>query len=191
MAGAGVAMEWAHGSAFGLVPLEAPAGYVPPAPGPVRYVPMTPEEAERFRRAVSEGPRGVLLQVEPEPNARIMELLGATERLVEQVRVERRRAERAEVARDLLADDLLAANDRTRMAREAYQVPLPLSEWHEDLGPVLWWFFPVEEAPFCGSPGDSDWPGYHTHWTPLPGVMQPDGTPAQPTRLPARHRIRS
>lgn len=66
----------------------------------------------------------------------------------------------------------------------------PLSEWHEDIGPVLWWKFPVTEAPYIGSPLDTGmpievtirdsvrdytytknvagWPGYHTHWTPLP-----------------------
>jgi hypothetical protein len=43
----------------------------------------------------------------------------------------------------------------------------PLDEWHEDLGPVLWWKFPIEEAPYAGDPLCSDWPGYHTHWTPL------------------------
>jgi len=41
----------------------------------------------------------------------------------------------------------------------------PLEEWHEDFGPVLWWFFPVCEPPSVGSPLDDDWPGYHTHWT--------------------------
>jgi hypothetical protein len=40
--------------------------------------------------------------------------------------------------------------------------------WHEDLGDVLWWKFPIVEAPYVGSPLASDWPGYHTHWTPLP-----------------------
>ena len=67
----------------------------------------------------------------------------------------------------------------------------PLSEWHEDLGAVLWWKFPVTEAPWVGTPNDcgephslrveldgktvtayvpwfGGWPGYHTHWTPLP-----------------------
>lgn len=46
----------------------------------------------------------------------------------------------------------------------------PLSEWHEDYGEVLWWRLPVDEPPFCGSPLGSDWPGYHTHWTPMPPV---------------------
>jgi hypothetical protein len=41
----------------------------------------------------------------------------------------------------------------------------PRDEWHEDIGPVLWWFFPVQEPPYVGSPLDENWPGYHTHWT--------------------------
>lgn len=43
----------------------------------------------------------------------------------------------------------------------------PLSDWNEEDGPVLWWRFPVEEPPYCGSPLYDEWPGYHTHWTPL------------------------
>lgn len=46
----------------------------------------------------------------------------------------------------------------------------PLDEWHEDCGPALWWRFPIEEAPYCGGPLDCDWPGYHTHWSPIPTV---------------------
>lgn len=70
--------------------------------------------------------------------------------------------------------------------------PRPLSEWHEDMGDVMWWFFPVTEAPYIGSPLDlgrmefiplhdvdgkriggmrvnvGGWPGCHTHFTPLP-----------------------
>ncbi len=34
----------------------------------------------------------------------------------------------------------------------------PASEWHEDIGDVLWYPVPVEEPPYCGSPLDSDWP---------------------------------
>jgi hypothetical protein len=71
----------------------------------------------------------------------------------------------------------------------------PLSEWHEDIGPVLWWKFPVDEPPYVGTPLDlgetivvhahngqvpkriahfdiGGWPGYHTHWTPLPPVPE-------------------
>lgn len=43
----------------------------------------------------------------------------------------------------------------------------PLADWHEEFGVVLWWRFPVDEPPYCGSPLDDEWPGYHTHWTPL------------------------
>ena len=41
----------------------------------------------------------------------------------------------------------------------------PLSEYHEDFGDVLWWIWPLQEPPYCGSPLCDDWPGYHTHWT--------------------------
>ena len=51
--------------------------------------------------------------------------------------------------------------------------PRSLSEWHEDIGPVLWWKFPVDEPPHAGTPSDSDWPGYHTHWTPIPVPATP------------------
>lgn len=75
-------------------------------------------------------------------------------------------------------------------------VARPLSEWHEGDGDVLWWRFPVREAPYVGSPLDlgkayqirgigesvtvhlGGWPGYHTHWTPLPAP------PTAPTLLP-------
>ena len=45
-----------------------------------------------------------------------------------------------------------------------------IRHWHEDLGDVVWWKFPVVESPFVGSPLGSDWPGYHTHFTPLPAL---------------------
>ncbi len=44
----------------------------------------------------------------------------------------------------------------------------PESEWHDDIGPALWWILPVNEPPYCGTPLDSDWTGGHTHWSPLP-----------------------
>jgi len=62
----------------------------------------------------------------------------------------------------------------------------PLSAWTEADGDVLWWKFPINEAPYIGTPNDcghellvivnniqqsifvGGWPGYHTHWTPLP-----------------------
>lgn len=53
-----------------------------------------------------------------------------------------------------------------------------LSEWHEDDGPACWWAWSgdklgwADEPCWVGTPLDSDWPGHHTHWTPLPA--QPD-----------------
>ena len=44
----------------------------------------------------------------------------------------------------------------------------PLAEYHEDYGFVVWWKFPMDEPAWIGSPNCSDWPGYHTHWTPHP-----------------------
>lgn len=66
------------------------------------------------------------------------------------------------VASDLhLVEMALAERDKLVTAR-------PLDEWHEDFGPVLWWFFPIGEPPYAGTPLDSDWPGDHlTHWTPI------------------------
>jgi hypothetical protein len=73
----------------------------------------------------------------------------------------------------------------------------PISEYHEDMGPVLWWKFPVDEPPYVGGPLDNGkiveicarydggdklmlcqvggWPGYHTHWTPLPAAPEGEG----------------
>lgn len=70
----------------------------------------------------------------------------------------------------------------------------PIAEYHEDMGDVLWWKFPVDEAPYVGSPNDlgqsvevtlravsvdklmraqvGGWPGYHTHFT---LIELPDG----------------
>ncbi|TNF19176.1 MAG: hypothetical protein EP318_15590 [Rhodobacteraceae bacterium] len=92
----------------------------------------------------------------------------------------------------------------TEPPRDATRVPRPLNEWHEDHGDVLWWCWDgngwLGEAPYIGSPLDlghtvechthrdtgekpaasfdvGGWPGYHTHWTPLP--VQPYA-PAHP-----------
>lgn len=68
---------------------------------------------------------------------------------------------------DELKDIARALTDRCAQIRDALTVARPLSEWHEDHGHVLWWEFPVEAPPYCGTPTDDDWPGQHTHWTPL------------------------
>ena len=43
--------------------------------------------------------------------------------------------------------------------------PRPLVEWGEDYRDCLWWKFPIEEPPYCGSPLDSSFPDYVTHFT--------------------------
>lgn len=53
--------------------------------------------------------------------------------------------------------------------------PRPLEEWCEDYGDALWWKFPIEEPPYVGSPLDEEWPGYHTHWTPIILPHSPSG----------------
>lgn len=71
----------------------------------------------------------------------------------------------------------------------------PLASWHEDFGDVLWWKFPIDEPPYVGSPLDTAWPGYHTHWTPidvpiLPEpvmVSRPGSLPPGPIFKPPRH----
>lgn len=32
--------------------------------------------------------------------------------------------------------------------------PRPFHEWHEDIGDVLWWLWPIEQAPYVGTPLD-------------------------------------
>ena len=54
----------------------------------------------------------------------------------------------------------------------------PFELWQDDDRDVLWWTFPIQEPPYVGSPQDSEWPGYHTHWTPLPPLpLDPNGAP--------------
>ncbi|WP_230492728.1 hypothetical protein [Martelella alba] len=63
----------------------------------------------------------------------------------------------------------------------AEPVARPLDKWDEEFGPVVWWALDLEyggwlgEPAWIGTPNDSDWPGYHTHWTPHPAF--PDDPP--------------
>lgn len=87
--------------------------------------------------------------------------------------------------------DITVAVNRARPARE----------YHEDMGPVLWWTFPINEPPYVGTPNDlgslvivemqgaravdrnrslpsmrgfvGGWPGYHTHFTPIISPQEP------------------
>jgi hypothetical protein len=87
-------------------------------------------------------------------------------------------------------------SERIRAAEHVRWHPRPIDEWHEDIGDVLWWKFPITEAPYVGSPNDlghtvqvtigvvdggqrmtqmaGGWPGYHTHWTPIPLPSPPE-----------------
>lgn len=62
--------------------------------------------------------------------------------------------------------DLLRDREDAERWREATRLR-PLDDYHEDMGPVLWWRLPIDEPPYCGSPLCSNWPGYHTHFTPV------------------------
>ena len=49
-------------------------------------------------------------------------------------------------------------------------------EYHEDDGEVLWWLLPIAEAPYVGSPLDTQFPWdlenppKHLYWTYLPEI---------------------
>ena len=81
---------------------------------------------------------------------------------------------------DAFADDVCGYINEILSLRsrlESAERPIPIDDWHEDDGPVLLWFFPVCEPPFAGTPNDSDWPGYHTHFTRL--IVPHSSTPTQ------------
>lgn len=42
-----------------------------------------------------------------------------------------------------------------------------IEEWNEDDGNCLWWRFPIEEPPYCGTPLDCNFPDNITHFTRL------------------------
>ncbi len=66
------------------------------------------------------------------------------------------------------ANAYMTAINYVEQLDEPQKVIAHLAEkWHEDIGPVLWWNFPVEEPPYCGTPLDDDFPKYKTHFTEL------------------------
>lgn len=76
---------------------------------------------------------------------------------------------------DRYTADQMYAYARSALSARKPLTPLiarQLGEWHEDDGPVMWWAWNghgwAGEPAWCGQPTDSDWPGYHTHWTPHP-----------------------
>ena len=74
----------------------------------------------------------------------------------------------------------------TQTREQKLKVARSIEEWHEDYGVALWWTFPIEEPPYCGSPLNSEWPGYHTHWTPIvepEAVLENINLPGEVTTL--------
>lgn len=78
---------------------------------------------------------------------------------------------------DALKNKFYEAQQTIARQREARTI----DEWHEDFGDVLWWTFPIEEPPYCGSPLDMDWPDYLTHWTPIVIPERKGATSYEPT----------
>lgn len=68
---------------------------------------------------------------------------------------------------------LAAKCEECQCSQFVNKYPRSLEEWGEDYGDVLWWKFPIEEPPYVGSPLNADWPGYHTHWLPIPVPKTP------------------
>ena len=62
---------------------------------------------------------------------------------------------------------LLDGNDEISLTEpQGEKVEAHLAEhWNEDIGDVLWWNFPVEEPPYCGTPLDECFPKHKTHFT--------------------------
>jgi hypothetical protein len=70
--------------------------------------------------------------------------------------------------------DCLIRAQQLSASADAEDAARPKREWHEDYGPVVWWAWCgaawAGEPAWIGTPNDSDWPGYHTHWTPHPAM---------------------
>ena len=76
----------------------------------------------------------------------------------------------------LIADHLIANGVTIDEDIRVLNKAIPIDEWHEDDGVVLWWRFPIVEPPYVGSPLCSDWEeDYYTHWTPIVCPEPPKG----------------
>jgi len=96
------------------------------------------------------------------------------------LKLKAREAELADANKTLDANAVLIKEQLAELAaaRDKWSVEVTihahkLDEWHEAIGDVLWWKFPIDEPPYCGSPLADDWPGYHTHFTKLAIPAQP------------------
>lgn len=87
----------------------------------------------------------------------------------------------SDAGRMAAADAVIAALAATEQLKAATTIR-PRAEWHEEIGDVLWWRFPIEEAPYCGTPMHGDFPEYCTHWTPIEtiaaAIMQLQSAPS-------------
>lgn len=63
--------------------------------------------------------------------------------------------------------DRLANYEDTGLNPEDMLNAKPLEKWYEEYGDCLWWSFPIEEPPYCGTPLDCDFPDHVTHFTRL------------------------
>ncbi len=60
--------------------------------------------------------------------------------------------------------ELRAQVKRLKAQLDHHRALYPMDDWDENKGDVLWHKLPIEEAPYCGTPNDSDFPDYVTHW---------------------------
>ncbi|WP_182422048.1 hypothetical protein [Aureimonas sp. ME7] len=71
----------------------------------------------------------------------------------------------------------IARAEKAEQEAAGLQLARPIDEWHEDYGPVIWWAWEngqwMGEPAWIGTPNDSDWPDYHTHWTAHPKAPEP------------------
>lgn len=85
---------------------------------------------------------------------------------------ERHRAEKAERHAQTIAEADAKVEAELAAARAALR-PRPESEWHEDMGDVLWFHFPVQEPPWVGTPLTNTWiEDWYTHFIPLPNFNE-------------------
>ena len=75
-------------------------------------------------------------------------------------------AHKIKLLTNLEPEEFLDQLTKYGLANEPQKVKARLAEhWNEDIGNVLWWNFPVEEPPYCGTPLDEHFPEYKTHFT--------------------------
>lgn len=87
--------------------------------------------------------------------------------------------------------DFYGDDDRVEPVRvwlHRYEQLYPASEYHKDMGPVLWWHLPVCEPPAVAryvdeidGHFDGGYPdGWHTHFSRMPIVWDGDGQARHP-----------